>query len=63
MRIEYALVLHQAVLSYVFPLSNYYERVMRIELTSPAWEAGVIAIIRHPLTRFTSLESYENVEI
>ena len=21
---------------------------MRIELTSPAWEAGVIAIIRHP---------------
>ena len=24
------------------------ERVMRIELTSPAWEAGVIAIIRHP---------------
>ncbi len=58
MRIEYALVLHQSVLSYVFPLSNYYERVMRIELTSPAWEAEVIAIIRHPLNVFTSFKSY-----
>ena len=25
-----------------------FERAMRIELTSPAWEAGVIAIIRRP---------------
>lgn len=24
------------------------ERIVRIELTSPAWKAGVIAIIRHP---------------
>ena len=58
MRIEYVLVLHQEVLSCVFPFCNYYERVMRIELTSPAWEAEVIAIIRHPLNVFTSFKSY-----
>ncbi|SVD02116.1 uncharacterized protein METZ01_LOCUS354970, partial [marine metagenome] len=27
------------------------ERAMRIELTSPAWEAGVITIIRRPRYR------------
>ena len=45
------LLLHQVDLSFFFPLNlifNLIERVMRIELTSPAWEAGVIAIIRHP---------------
>ena len=30
-------------------LSPPFERIVRIELTSPAWKAGVIAIIRHPL--------------
>ena len=29
-------------------LSSLVERIVRIELTSPAWKAGVIAIIRHP---------------
>ena len=25
-----------------------FERIVRIELTSPAWKAGVIAVIRYP---------------
>ena len=39
--------------------SNCGERAMRIELTSRAWEARVITIIRRPQITYLSSETYD----
>ena len=38
------------------------ERVKGVEPSSPAWKAGVIAVIRHPLREFWNLTT-EPVEL